>query len=193
MKSNNARPEEYCCDSQPETAPCQSAQINPSSPGLHWHPQARGAQGRMAFPWISSAMEKSRRREKTRSRGWEYPREAIVFLLRKLQVLWMCSGWFTLVLNLPMQRQNDEQTSKLPKSCPSRGILLHGKNGWTQRWEEASLVQRHSVVTGNKETETWFCEGHFSFVRGQGQGATGLLNWHLEMMKLAGKQVVQAL
>lgn len=81
MKSNNARPEKYCCDSQPETGPCQSAQINPSSPGLHWHPQARGAQGRMAFPWISLAVEKSRRREKTWSRGWEYVSEAIIFLL----------------------------------------------------------------------------------------------------------------
>lgn len=100
--------------------------------GLHVHVVHRGC---VAFPWIFLGMEKGRRRDKTWSRGREYPREAIFFLERKLQVLWMCS-WFSPALHLPMQRQDDEQRSKHPKSC-SEGFYSMGK------MDELCVGERH--------------------------------------------------
>lgn len=93
MKSNNARSEKYCCDSQPKTGPCQSVQINPSCPGLHWHPLTHDAQGRVTFPWVSLAMEKGRRREKNLQQRWGISKRGNCFPAKEiasaLNALWL--------------------------------------------------------------------------------------------------------
>lgn len=119
MKSNNAQPEKYCCDSQPETGACQSVQINPSCPALHWHPStctwSTGQQGRGTCPWLSSGMEKGTRREETWSRGWEHPGKAISGAV-------VGSAWCS-IFPCAGRIMNKEQTARILL----RGILLHGR------------------------------------------------------------------
>lgn len=146
-----------------------SVQVSPSSlqcPGTPTHRELRAA-GQDGFP---ASPRGWRRAEGEREPGAEsgVPEGGSVLLLRELQLLWMALPGSACCQICPC---GDMVMNKGASSLnPAHRVLLHGKNGWTGSWEETSLVQHHSAVPGNKETEVRFCEGHFSFVRAQGEG-----------------------
>lgn len=61
--------------------------------------------------------QKSKRKEKFRPKVWKYLSEAIIFMIKKLQVFCMRFSWFGSVVNLLIRKQNDEQTSKQLEFC----------------------------------------------------------------------------
>lgn len=134
--------------------------------------QCPGSTGQDGFP-AAPGMEKGRGRERTWSRvgsapgRQRSPAEGIAAALDG-------SAGLSLLLNLPCRGWVMNKGANTPNPAPR--VLLCGKNGWSGCWGEATLVQHRSAVPGSKETEKWFCEGHFSFVRAQGEGAGELLN-----------------